>query len=243
MKITVIGMWGGFPKKGEPCSGYLIQHEGFSLLVDCGSGVLMKLQEFINLNEIHHVVLSHYHYDHSSDVGAYQFSRLVNTKLGKVDHPLCIYGPENPVKKDEFTSIPYTQFQRIDQDTELTIGPFQLNFLKSIHPVETYAMKITCKNQTIVYTADTSYFEELAVFSKGADLLIAECSLYEGMDGKSFGHMNAREAGLLAAKAEAKQTILTHLPHYGNLQELLQSAQEVGGMAIDLAKPGMTVKF
>lgn len=69
MKITVIGMWGGYPKKDGPCSGYLVEQDGFSMLIDCGSGVLVKLQEFIDLNEINDVLLSHYHYDHASDVG------------------------------------------------------------------------------------------------------------------------------------------------------------------------------
>lgn len=232
-------MWGGFPKKNEPCSGYLLEHNGFSLLLDCGSGVLTKLQEFKDLNDIHDIVLSHYHYDHASDVGAYLFSRLVNTQLGRVEEPLTIYGPNDARKEEEYTRVPHSQFQGIIESSVLSIGPFHLTFLKNIHPVETYSVKIVCEGKMIVYTADTQLFEGLVDFSKDADLLITECSLYEGMDGASSGHMNAQEAGMLAESSRAKRTLLTHLPHYGELQELVTSARSVGGSKIDLAKVGL----
>lgn len=243
MKVTVIGMWGGYPKKDGPCSGYLVEQDGFSMLIDCGSGVLVKLQEFIDLNEIHDVLLSHYHYDHSSDVGAYMFSRLVNTQLGKVDESLTIYGPQDEMKEREFRSVPYTEFKAIDEGSQLQIGPFQLSFFKTSHPVETYAMKISNGKKSIVYTADTSFTEGLVDFSKGADLLIAECSLYEGMDGKNSGHMNAKDAGVLARKAGARKTLLTHLPHYGNIQELVESAEKEGALAVELARSGMIISI
>ncbi|MCX8046397.1 MAG: MBL fold metallo-hydrolase, partial [Anoxybacillus gonensis] len=43
MKVTVIGYWGAFPKKNEATSCYLFEHDGFRLLVDCGSGALAQL--------------------------------------------------------------------------------------------------------------------------------------------------------------------------------------------------------
>ena len=48
MQVTIIGHWGGYPKVDEASSGYLVEHEGFQLLLDCGSGVLSKLQKFIS---------------------------------------------------------------------------------------------------------------------------------------------------------------------------------------------------
>lgn len=243
MKLTVIGMWGGFPKKDGPCAGYLLQHDGFSMLIDCGSGVLVKLQNIIELNEIHDVILSHYHYDHCSDVGAFMFSRLVNSQLGRVDRPLTIYGPRDPEKEKEIAAVPRSNFAPIGAGTELEVGPFCITFIENFHPVETYGMKIECEGKSIIYTSDTSFSEELVGFAIGTDLLIAESSLYEGMDGKGSGHMTAEEAGVLAARANAKQTILTHLPHYGELEELLVSARRQGELEIILAEVGMTIEI
>lgn len=78
MKMTVVGFWGGFPEAGEATSGYLFEHDGFRLLVDCGSGVLAQLQKYITPSHIDAVVLSHYHHDHVADIGVLQYARLIN---------------------------------------------------------------------------------------------------------------------------------------------------------------------
>lgn len=243
MKCRIIGMWGGFPKENGPCSGYLIEQGDFSVLVDCGSGVLMEVQKYINLNDINHVVLSHYHYDHYSDLGAYLFSRLVNTKIGRVNEHLQIYGPYDEDMKRRVEEVEYSKFSSFDERSKLHIGPFTFTFLRNIHPVETYSIKIESGNTKIVYTSDTSYMKELIDFAEEADLLIVESSLYDSMDGSSSGHMNSKEAGLLASQSKAKKVILTHLPHYGDLGDLLKSAKNEGNNNIELAEPGMLIEL
>lgn len=61
------------------------------------------------------------------------------------------------------------------------------------------------------------------------------------MDGTKSGHMTAEEAGILAKNSNAKQVLLTHLPHYGNLQDLLNSAKEQGNENIRLAEKAMLI--
>ncbi|KAL0225967.1 hypothetical protein P9112_013295 [Eukaryota sp. TZLM1-RC] len=93
MKLTVIGHWAGYPKANDATSGYLLQHDGFNVLIDCGSGVLSNMLHFVSYTELHAVVISHYHHDHIADVGPLQYARLVETQLGKVNSPLKVYGP------------------------------------------------------------------------------------------------------------------------------------------------------
>ncbi|MCF3942855.1 MBL fold metallo-hydrolase [Oceanobacillus alkalisoli] len=204
-------------------------------------GVAQQVQHYADLNDIHHVVLSHYHYDHFSDVGVLLFSRLVNTQLKKVNKPLSIYGPISEQMAKRVEEVPHATFTGYHEESQLKIGPFTLEFKRNMHPVEAYSIKITSGNKTIVYTSDTSYTEDLVNFASGADLLITECSLYEGMDGISSGHMTSKEAGILADKSEAKAVLLTHLPHYGDLNELVKSAKKEGNFNIRLAEVGMVV--
>ena len=243
MECRVIGMWGGFPKKNGPCSGYLIQHEGFSLLIDCGSGVLSKLQNYIDLNDINHVILTHYHYDHFSDIGTYLFSRLVNTQLGRATEELCVYGPDDEGMKKQVEDVAYCRFNLFDEKSQLEIGPFTCTFMRNIHPVETYSIKIVCENKSIVFTSDTSFTEELVSFAANSDLLITECSLYEGMDGAGSGHMTSEHAGILAYQSKAERVLLTHLPHFGDLNHLVVSARKHGNENIELAEVGKLIKL
>ncbi len=94
-----------------------------------------------------------------------------------------------------------------------------------------------------MYTADTSYKKSLVKFTEGADALITECSHYEGEDAKRLGHMNAEEAGLLASESGVKKVILSHLPHYGNTEELLQTVRTMGLDDVKLAETGMVMEI
>lgn len=243
MECRVIGMWGGFPKKNGPCSGYLIQHEGFSLLIDCGSGVLSELQNYIDLNDINHVILTHYHYDHFSDIGAYLFSRLVNTQLGRAVEELCVYGPEDEGMQEQVEAVAFSRFTSFNEKSQLEIGPFTCTFMRNIHPVETYSIKIVCEGKSIVFTSDTSFNQDLVSLAANCDLLITECSLYEGMDGAGSGHMTSEHAGILAYQSKAKRVLLTHLPHYGDLNDLVVSAKKQGNSNIELAESGMLIEL
>lgn len=225
MKLTVIGFWGGYPQLNAASSGYLLEHDGFRLLVDCGSGVLSKLQNIIQPEELDAVLLSHYHPDHIADLGVLQHARLIQGFLGKEFPTLPLYG--HHFDQHEFRKLTYKNITKgisYEPNEVLKVGPFQVTFLKTDHPVPCYAMKIEAGEKVVVYTADSSFKEEFIEFSRNADVLLCECNFYGHQNGKSAGHMTSIEAGRLAQKAAVKQLILTHLPHYGTLSDLITEA-------------------
>jgi ribonuclease BN (tRNA processing enzyme) len=231
VKLTIIGHWGGFPKAHEASSGYLLEHEQFQLLIDCGSGVLSFLQDHIPCKDIDAVVISHYHADHIADIGVLQHALLIDSFLGKVRSPLNMYGhDENKAAFSEMTYKQITKGIAYDPTKTLQVGPFEIEFLKTIHPVPCYAMKIKAGDCTLVYTADSSYQEAFILFADQADVLLCESNFYADMDGSKAGHMTSKEAGYIAQKSGVKKLILTHLPHFGDLNELkLQAEAEFDG--------------
>ncbi|KAB2337148.1 MBL fold metallo-hydrolase [Cytobacillus depressus] len=236
MKFTVIGYWGGYPKANEASSGYLLEHNGFHLLIDCGSGVLSKMQSFFQPEDLNGVILSHYHPDHTADIGVLQHARLIQGFLGKEMDCLPIYGHSQD--EAEFAKLSYKNITKgiaYEPDQALTIGPFTVQFLLTDHPVPCYAMRIEAEGKSIVYTADTSYKEELVSFSSGADLLVCECNFYGNQNGKNAGHMTSVDAGTLASKANVRQLLLTHLPHFGQIEQLKEEAATKYSRLISLA--------
>ena len=242
MKFTVIGHWGGYPKAGEASSGYLIEHDGFRLLMDCGSAVLSQLQTYITPEELDAVILSHYHADHVADIGVLQHALLIGKYVNGTSHNLPIYGHQ--MDKAAFETLTYkdvTTGMAYEQGEKLHIGPFAIEFLETKHSVPCFAMRISVEGKTLVFTADTTYFEELIDFARKADVLLCESNLYKGMDGNAAGHMTSEEAGSLAADANVGKLILTHLPHFGDLQQLVSEAAEQYSGEILLASRGLNL--
>jgi ribonuclease BN (tRNA processing enzyme) len=244
MKLSIIGYWGGYPKKDGASSGYLLEHNDFKLLLDCGSGILSKLQNVVQPEELDAVILSHYHTDHIADIGVLQHARLIQGFLGKKMTTLPIYGHQ--YDQSEFTKLTYKNITKgiaYEPAGNLRVGPFQITFLKTDHPVPCYAMRIEADGKVLIYTGDGSYKDELIEFCHNGDLLLCECNFYGNQDGKQAGHMTSFEAGVLAQKAHVKQLCLTHLPHYGNINELTNEASTKYTGIIKLAEELLAISL
>jgi ribonuclease BN (tRNA processing enzyme) len=241
MKLTVLGFWGGYPGVNGATSGYLLEKDGFHLLLDCGSAVLSKLQQHIRPPQLDAVVLSHYHHDHVADIGPLQYARLVNRFMGEKQNVLPIYGHSlDEAAFKRLTNAEDTKGVAYNPNEVLNVGPFSIQFLKTKHPVHCYAMRISDGTSSFVYTADSSYIEEFIPFSMNADLLICECNFYAAQDGSNAGHMNSLDAAKIAGGANVKQLLLTHLPHFGDHIQLVNEAKETYEGRVELAYEGWT---
>ncbi|MDA3941450.1 MAG: MBL fold metallo-hydrolase [Spirochaetia bacterium] len=240
MKLTVIGHWGAYPGPGGASSGYLIEESNESLLLDCGSGVLSKLYEYTDISQLNNVVLSHYHADHIADIGCLQYASKVQLSLGERTDPISIYGH---TLSDFFNKLSYENAsigKPIEEGTAINIGPFTLHFKHTSHPAPALAMRIESANGSLGYTADTGWNDSLVDFFSGVDLLLCESSLYNEFKGRIEGHLTAGEAGLLAKETRVGQLVLTHMPHFGDHNELKIEAGTIYKGKIDLAESGRT---
>ncbi|GEO78417.1 beta-lactamase superfamily hydrolase [Companilactobacillus mindensis DSM 14500] len=226
MLVTVLGFYGGYPHNGIGTSGYLLQNDGKKMLVDCGSGVLNALANYMNPTDLDAVILSHYHHDHTADIGVLQYEWLA----AKKEKLLPIYGHTQDfvnfaqLSVDNATKgIAYNDYEPSE------IDGMKFEFLRTVHPVPAYAMRITDKNgKVIVYTADTTYFDGLVDFAKDADLLIADTNFPEDVTGRK-AHLNTKEAGTLAKDANVKRLMISHLPQTVDAETMLSQSQKYAG--------------
>ncbi|ANZ63375.1 hypothetical protein AYR62_04285 [Secundilactobacillus paracollinoides] len=230
MQLTVIGYYGGYPANGVGTSSYLIEADNYKLLLDCGSGALLSLQEIIDPLALDAVIVSHYHHDHVADLGVLQYYWQLHEERPN-QNVLPIYGPtSDPLNFGTLTWPHASVGHGYLADDTLTVGPFTIRFLETHHPVPAYAMRITetATGKTLVFTADTAYFDGLAPFAKDADLLLTDTNFYDDKTGKKW-HLTAGKSGQIAKDANVKQLVLTHLPQWGDLDQLVAQASATAG--------------
>lgn len=240
MKLTALGVWGGYPTRDAGTTSYLLQsEEGFNLLLDAGSRAVTELEHELSPNDLDAIILSHYHEDHIADLGALRQYRQLQTVKPQI---LPIYGhQENEYEFSKLSLENVSEGIAYDVENGTSVGPFDIQFLKTVHPVICYAMRIVerATGQVLIYTGDTGYFAELVDFSKDADILLADVYFFKDKV-KMPNHLSSVEAGEIAAQANVKKLVLTHLPQVGDLQVLREEAQEAAGnIPVDLAQPHM----
>lgn len=148
MKLTVVGCSGSFPSAESACSSYLVEADGFRLLLDMGNGALGELQRHIGLYDLDAVFLSHLHADHCIDMCGYFVARYYRQE-GRCG-PLPVYGPEGTEQRLTTayadTPSPTSMSEVFDFHTlksgSFDIGPFSIRTERVAHPVEAYAIRL-----------------------------------------------------------------------------------------------------
>lgn len=237
MKLTVLGCLGAYPYKGEGTTGYLLESEGYHLLLDAGSTTLIQLEKILDPLALDAVILSHYHHDHIADLGVLQYYWQLFPKQAE-RNVLPIYGHgEDSIHFNELTMAGITEGHDYLQTKQLELGPFSVTFMKTIHPVTCYAMRFV-ENSTgkiFVFTGDSGYLENFVDFAKDADLFLADTYLFAGNE-RHKAHFTSQESGEIAAAAKVKKLVLTHLPQHGDLEQLKEeAAAAANGIPVELA--------
>jgi ribonuclease BN (tRNA processing enzyme) len=245
MRLTIIGCSGSFPGPESPASSYLLEAEGFRLLLDLGNGALGVLQRHADLYSIDAVVLSHLHADHCLDMCGYWVARRYAPGGPKPAIP--VYAPDRAAERltlayglepdpgpgmtDAFT------FHTLTAGTR-PVGPFQVTTVRMNHPVETYGFRIEHGGRVLAYSADTGPTGALVELARGADLLLCEATFTEEPDLPPDLHLTGGQAGEHAARAGARHLVLTHISPGTDKQRSFAEAAAVFPGAISLAASG-----
>jgi len=246
MQLTILGCYGGYPHNGVGTSSYLLTSGDYRLLLDCGSGALLALEKVLDPLQLNAVLLTHYHHDHTADVGVLQY--LWQLAAGaKAEPVLPIYGhTADPLNFGALTWPNATVGQAYNPKETLNLGPFKIDFLETHHPVPAYAPRITevKTGSTLAFTADTAAFEGLTPWAQNVDVLLADTNFYADHQGTAW-HLTSTQAGQLASDAAVKRLLLTHLPQTGSLDQLQVEAQAAAGTAIpvEVVQPDSTYEI
>lgn len=245
MRLTVVGCAGSFPGPHSAASCYLLEADGFRLVVDLGNGALGALQKYAGLFDVDAICLSHLHADHCVDVHSYAIAR--NYSPDGPQPPIPVYGPGGTCERiamihgpggDDGLMKRFT-FETLSPGT-FEIGPFQVTTAHMNHPVETFGFRFGHGGRSLVYSGDSGETEELVALAHGTDVFLCEAAFLDGPNLPPDLHLTASQAAGYAARAGAGQLVLTHLQPWNEADQSLREVAAFGG-DLSLAHPGKVI--
>lgn len=260
MRITVLGKSPSWQDAGGACSGYLIEEDGFGLLLDCGNGVFSKLREFRDYVDVQAVVISHMHADHCLDLVPFAYALTYAPRQQPV--PVDGWpGTEYPARPRLFAPVGATdtfrsitshwgsedliehafRMQEYQATDQIDIGPFAVRFCEVPHYIVTFAVEVSSNDGgsgRFTFSADCRPNDELVHFAQGTDMLLIEATLPRPERSGIRGHLTAREAGDHGRRAGAGRLVITHFSDELDADWAQSEAQESFGGPVAVAAEG-----
>ena len=244
-RLVLLGSKGGPAlRPGGPWpSSSLLELGGRIIVVDCGLGVTRGLVDAgISLKALDLIFITHLHSDHVLELGP-----LLHTAwTAGLATPINVFGPAGTghywrrfCQAMEFDiEIRIVDEGRPDVRELVSVSEFgegqvlqqrglKVTALRVDHPPVTdcFALRFDHAGKSAVFSADTAFFPPLADFAEGADILVHEAMLEEGIErlvartgnGARLrehllaSHSFAEEAGRIASDARVKRLVLNHL--------------------------------
>lgn len=242
MRLTVLGGRGAWPDAGQACSGYLVEEDGFRLLVDPGYAIVPRLG--VAAGEIDAVFVSHGHPDHCADLNPLLRARALRDDPAPA---LPVYAPTWALRAVLALDRPgmldpaYTLHEFTPGDP-LTIGPFSAETLLLPHFMPNAGIRLSAAGRILAYTGDTGPSPELAKLAHDADIFLCEASYPHEVPEDARPYLySAALAGTLAAGAGVGHLLLTHLMPGTDEATAVDAASDGYAGPITVATQGVTI--
>ena len=220
MRVTVLGAGDAFSSGGQRQSGYLVETDSATFLLDCGATTLLALKTLrIPAERIDFVAISHMHGDH---FGGLPFLFLEYLYEQPRSRPLHIAGPpgihervlalhrvmygelsaRNPSFDLEFHELPPGRPARV---CGVELLPFRVP-----HQVDEISLgyRLTVDGKALLYSGDCGWNEALVRHAQGTDLFICECCYFET---RTSYHISYPQLAEHAPRLGCKRLLLSHL--------------------------------
>jgi ribonuclease Z len=239
-------------------SSFCIETEvGKWLLVDCGPDTPRQLKKTgVAFSQLHTVVLTHSHLDHSGGLPYLLFGRNLDILAAKATGTTLLPDETTLTLICEptlgsilidllHTCHPEVKLQyeirildiRSFCSTPFTFATHSLRFVLVDHAVSTYGLRIDdSAGHSLAYSSDTLPCEAFVNMATGADLVIHEAMFPSDSNvGEKTKHSTTAQAGLVIKKIKPRlQALLMHIhpAQFANRQRMEAQASEIAEMPV-----------
>jgi len=214
MQVTVLGACGAWPEPDNACSGFLVEQDGYRLLLDAGYATLPRLLTLLDAAELDAVYITHGHPDHCADLSPLLRARALG---GGDSTPLPVYAL--PGALDAVLALDHPrmigrayELRPIADGQPLTIGPFHAEPRLLPHWLPNAGVRLTAAGRTLAYTGDAGPDRRTVELARNADLFIAEATHLGELPPDTPPYLcTVEQAADQAAAAGVHHLLLTHL--------------------------------
>jgi ribonuclease BN (tRNA processing enzyme) len=255
MRLHILGSGSCIVNQEKTSSGYLVETDKNLFMVDTGTGTTESLRKTnYSTNDIDTIINTHRHPDHVSDLVPIIQDKVVRSSQEN-EPDIKLIGPEGHQNylesrmHDEMRVSPSEvseefgfNLEVIDLDSK-ELEEIDLDFIRADHGpsgFECLSIKLKEGEDTIVFTGDTDFNEELIQFSANADIIVADCSRPDKK--KVEGHMTPSECAKIAERANVGTLILSHLYPEAESSDVKEKASKIFKGRIIVAEDLITVQ-
>jgi len=247
-RLIILGTSWAVPVEDHANTHMALEGDQGVVLIDCpGSPSVRLAHAGIPFDQIHNLILTHFHPDHVGGVPLLLMNMWI---LGRED-PLNIYGSHHCLERVEdmmgffhwetwpnFFPVSFHRLPERERVLVLEKQAFRIYASPVRHVVPTIGLRIesTAGGCVISYSCDTEPCPSMARLAAGSDVLIHEAT------GAIVGHSSASQAGAIAREAGVDRLILIHYKA-GKIQldQLISQAQETFSGDVVLAEDFMEI--
>lgn len=209
-RIVLLGVGTCQLEPGRATSAALIELPDLRLVYDFGRGTAERLASLgLRQDDVEHIVLSHYHPDHVSDLIPY-LQAAAHSRIDRRSRDLRIYGPPGleeivggmirlfgpgALVAEEAYAVHLESRQR----GPLRLGSHELDY-EELPPAGNHGLKLHLDGWSVALTGDSDFHSAEVDFLHGVDLAIFDA-----------GHLSADEIVELAVRSEARRLVASHL--------------------------------
>ncbi len=223
--ITLLGTGTCQIEVERRASSVLLDLEGMYVLFDCGHGVVQRLLEAgVRHNQLEHIVLSHFHPDHVSDIIPFLQAGAWSQRDPRTTD-IHIYGPAGVQKIIDGLlqvfgpgSLQQLSYKIVVHEItqQFAIDSHRFDFI-SLPPAGNHGLRFTWNGKRYAITGDSHFHDEEVTFLRDVDLAIIDS-----------GHIEDREIVQLAVSSQARTIVCSHLYREIDAKQLQAQAAGAG---------------